>query len=78
MVVGDRVFILAQTFGKSWAKGIYKAQWKTATCQGTLRADMGNDQWKVLWDGDSEALNSATVQLTLLESAAAADDVDWS
>jgi len=74
-VVRDRVSILAQTFGKSWAKGIYKAQWKTATCQGTLRADMGNDQWKVLWDGDSEALNSATVQLTLLESAAAADDV---
>jgi hypothetical protein len=65
MEVGDRVSILAQSFGESWAKGIYKRQWKTATCQGTLRADMGNGQWKVMWDGDSEALESAVGQLTL-------------
>jgi hypothetical protein len=66
MEAGRRVSIKATYFGKAYAKETFGKEWKTAIIEGVVRADMGMGMWKVLWDGDSESMDSSTKHLTLL------------
>ena len=66
MEAGRRVSIKATHFGKAYAKEMFGKEWKTAIVEGVVRADMGMGMWKVLWDGDSESMDSSTKHLTLL------------
>jgi len=61
--VGDRVSIKAREFGIQWARTHYKGQWKVARVHGVIHDILGTKQYKVLYDGDKDPLESSEKHL---------------
>ena len=64
--VGDYVSIKAREFGIAWARKEFDKRWKTARVKGTIREVLGPKQYKVMYDGDDEPLESSEKQLKLV------------
>ena len=83
LVMGQRVSCLAKNFGIEWARSKYQSSWKTARVEGTVRESKGDGVYLILYDGDSELLESnvktlrkikAQTSMAASKSADAADD----
>ena len=57
--VDDRVSCKARCFGIQWARTNYKKQWKVARVHGVVHQILGPNQYKVLYDGDKDPLESS-------------------
>ena len=56
--MGQRISCLAKNFGIQWARKKYPSSWKTARIEGTVRESKEDGIYMILYDGDSELLES--------------------
>ena len=79
LVMGQRVSCLAKNFGIQWARTKYPSSWKTARVEGSVRESKGDGIYKILYDGDSELLESNVKTLKIIvaqKSTAASKTAD--
>ena len=56
--MGQRVSCLAKNFGIQWAREKFPSAWKTARVEGSVHKSKGDGNSMILYDGDSELMES--------------------